>query len=494
MKRVLGEVREAEWSDIPSDVTSGIVLSLYGLSSQIVLVCKPWLSVVDEHKGWFERAKELYQIERSWFSPKGSWDWLKRLSELDKTYMESYSNYGGPGRNDYETIITSVHANDMSKSRGFALTRDTVHYEIHKALYYLDEYMPQDESSRLKNYIGRVLVAKFGRLFESYNTSLIPNLKPLLVFIREETSSILLRRNFHPRDVHISFQEIGHQYTLTFWCEEKGRFVTIKSIKSSENEDDNGPLNLPLKGVNEEKGDDQYYQLLSGTGFIGTLFPPFDADEAARNRHDRTISDEEIKKIWKKEGEDASREGTKMHLDRENEELGRPYDATSLESALAREYKAKIVNGKMRAYRTEWKIWDPVLMICGSVDILYEEWPPRKCPGRDPTKKYLILGDYKRSKEIKLMNPYQSGIPECSAVANAGDCNYMHYVIQLNLYKYILETWYDVVILQTFIIVLHPDQDHFIKMNLNPPPGFMDSILEYRRKTLAEKRASFLTG
>ena len=81
-----------------------------------------------------------------------------------------------------------------------------------------------------------------------------------------------------------------------------------------------------------------------------------------------------------------------------------------------------------------------------------------------------------------------------TAVANAGDCNYMHYVIQLNLYKYILETWYDVVILQTFIIVLHPDQDHFIKMNLNPPPGFMDSILEYRRKTLAEKRASFLTG
>lgn len=487
MKRVHEEVRE--YPKLPREVVSLIIIPLYGISSGIVLVCKEWYEIIEGYKGWFERAKELYMsVETFTFSKQKNW--FRQLSELDEEERKEYKVYGGVGRNDSETIM-SKSIIDFSPLRSIPLGKERKYHEIQKALYYLEEKMPQDESERIKNYLGKLFVAKYKRLMDCQITTYIPGLYTVLVFIREETSSVLVRRNFHPRDIHISFTEVGHQYTLRFWSQEESRFLTIKSIKFSEGgDDDNDSLNLPSGSSPMRKNlKDLYYQLYSGTGFIGTLFPPFDPCEAARNRHDRTVPDEVIIEQWKQLGIDASTEGTKMHQNNENDALDRPWEKTSPESLLYQEYKGKIVNGKMRPYRAEWKVWDPVHSICGSIDILYEEWPPRHCPGRDPKKKYLFLGDYKRSKEIKLMNPYQSGIPECKALAHAGDCNFIHYMIQLNLYKYILETYYDIVILQTFIIVLHPNQAHFIKMNLNPPPGFIESILQYRRDTLALARA-----
>lgn len=480
MKRVLSDSHLFH-QELPDEVWSQIILPLYGLTRGITQVCKKWLLLVEEHRGWFERACELYwplETHQLWNHKE---NWFKRLSSLSETVRSSYENYGGPGRNEDETIMTK-HILDSGRSvLPLPLSQKFLYHQIQMSLHYLAEFMPQDEAIGIKNYLGRLLVAKYDSLTEDYDLTPIAHLYPLLVYIRQETSSILVRRNFHPRDLHIRFQEEGHQYTLTFWCQERKRYLTIKSTKSH---DDNGPLNL---GSVEEKNG-VYYQLLSGTGFIGSLFPPFDALEAARNSHDKTKTVEEKMEEWRILGETASRKGTKMHLERENQALGRPYKKRGRSYELNEEYREKIVIGKMREYRTEWMIWDSELMICGSVDILYEEWPPRNCPGRDPTKKYLILGDYKRSKEIKMFNPYQSGIPECPAVANAGDCNYIHYMIQLNLYKYILEKNYNVVILRTFIIVLHPEQEHFIKIDMNPPPGFMESIIEYRRQTLSAYR------
>lgn len=481
MKRVLSSSHLFS-EELPDEVWSLIVLPLYGHSPGLTQVCKKWQSLVEGHQQWFERAWELYWPLHVTLYFERKENWLKRSSSLSSHQLPVYQNYGGPGRNNDETIMTHHFLDSGKLTSPLPVGRNAIYREVHMALHYLKEYMPQDEASGLKNYIGRLFVAKYQKLTEDYDLTPIPNLYPLLVYIRQETSSILVRRNFHPRDLFIRFQEEGHQYTLRFWCQERNRYVTIRSTKS---EDDNGPLNL---GLSADREKDFFYQLLSGTGFIGSLFPPFDADEAARNSHDKTKTVEEKKEEWRLLGEKASRKGTKMHLNFENDVLGRPCKRKGRSYNHYQAYRTKIVVGKMREYRTEWMIWDSELMICGSVDILYEEWPPRNCPGRDPTKKYLILGDYKRSKEIKRFNPYQSGIPECKAVANAGDCNYIHYMIQLNLYKYILEKNYNVVILRTFIIVLHPDQDTFIKIDLNPPPGFMESIIEYRRQTLLEKR------
>jgi len=126
------------------------------------------------------------------------------------------------------------------------------------------------------------------------------------------------------------------------------------------------------------------------------------------------------------------------------------------------------------------------LRICGAVDMLYEYIEdegravlPVQVPcGVDPVsgavqyrlvmKRRLVMYDWKRSKELKESNPYQSG---CVYLTQGSeDTNRNHYDRQLTIYKMMaeaepgadedtaLDPAYDFVITERYILLLHPQQ------------------------------------
>lgn len=108
-------------------------------------------------------------------------------------------------------------------------------------------------------------------------------------------------------------------------------------------------------------------------------------------------------------------------------------------------------------FRSEQIVFDIDLDIAGSADMMYttKEWLKEK-----PTRVYLI--DWKRSKEIRQRSfytyqdgekIYKVGKGVCSRLE---DCNLQHYTLQLNMYKYLLEKHYPVVVEKMAIVVFHP--------------------------------------
>ena len=66
----------------------------------------------------------------------------------------------------------------------------------------------------------------------------------------------------------------------------------------------------------------------------------------------------------------------------------------------------------------------------------------------------LVLFDWKRSKEIRFDNAFEQ---MKDPVAHLSDCNFHRYALQLNMYRYILETEYDYNVVDMFLAVFHPE-------------------------------------
>lgn len=232
----------------------------------------------------------------------------------------------------------------------------------------------------------------------------------------------LALENEHRRDKHIEFEESTHVYTID--------------------------------------GDSNYKSV---TTWIHDFFPKFDADKIiGKMRKGRNwgpdnkyygMTDEEIKDSWSKNGAEAAKEGTNMHLNIEyyyNDHEYTPGFAESKEHKLFKKYLRD--HRDYKAYRTEWTIFSKFYRLAGSIDMIYCD--PKK-PG------CYIIADWKRSKEIKYSNRWDKGF---SPVELLDDCNYNHYCLQLNVYRTILENYYGLPITKMFLVILHPNQDDYVKI------------------------------
>jgi hypothetical protein len=76
----------------------------------------------------------------------------------------------------------------------------------------------------------------------------------------------------------------------------------------------------------------------------------------------------------------------------------------------------------------------------------------------------FAIYDWKRSKEIKFENKYQKGL---SPISHLHDCNYWHYSLQLNIYRRILEKFYNVVVSELALVILHPNNKSYQIVKLN---------------------------
>jgi len=186
--------------------------------------------------------------------------------------------------------------------------------------------------------------------------------------------------------------------------------------------------------------DTHTYSLLSNpdltftsvTTYIDNFFEKFDAERVAKKLienypkyADRTI--DSLKKEW----EESAKYGTMVHDEIEMwiKNKTEPKDIKSINGKnwlLAYQAKSDI------DVLSEIIIYSKELKIAGTMDILAKD---------NSTGEYIII-DWKTSKKInKISHKHKTGTHKVTE--NIMDCNFNHYSLQLSLYRYILEEYYN---------------------------------------------------
>jgi hypothetical protein len=253
--------------------------------------------------------------------------------------------------------------------------------------------------------------------------------------------STLAKRHTHPRDIHITFDEPTHTYSI----------------------------NGSSKGI------------ISVTKFLGSFHGKFDADKILQGMRRKGIepdspyfgkTDAEIKKQWNENGAQASSAGTALHLTIEEYLEGQPITNRSVLESVEWTYFLKFWSQHettLEPYRMEWSVYIEELGLAGQIDAVFR----RKSDGA------FFIYDWKRAKDIKYENPYQSCF---DPITHLPDTNYWHYTLQLNVYRYILETYYNMPISGMYLVVLHPDNDTFRKLRLNRMDAEVQALIGTLRK------------
>lgn len=90
--------------------------------------------------------------------------------------------------------------------------------------------------------------------------------------------------------------------------------------------------------------------------------------------------------------------------------------------------------------------------------------------GRNP----LVIYDWKRCREITKTNRANKFATH-PAIEHLPDTNFWHYALQLNIYKYILQTKYGKTVTDLYLIVLHPESQNYQRIKL---PNLQTEVTE----------------
>lgn len=190
----------------------------------------------------------------------------------------------------------------------------------------------------------------------------------------------------------------------------------------------------------------------SVTEFISLFFPKFNSKEVIDTWHSHWQSNEnskyygmakeEIAQYWKRNSKKASNEGTNLHKAIEL------YETKGIISELKefRQYlEFRDDFDEFEIISSEWIIYDEELNIAGTID----------CIARIG-EEYFIF-DWKRTKEIKEVNREDALFP----INHLSNSAYWKYSLQLNMYKYIIEKWYDILISGMYLVSIHPLKENY---------------------------------
>ncbi len=197
----------------------------------------------------------------------------------------------------------------------------------------------------------------------------------------------------------------------------------------------------------------------SASAIVSKFFPEFDAYSAAANLNQNHplfgMELEEIVRIWKERGQKAANDGTFLHKQIEKYYLGEEYSETE-EFTLFKKFNEE--NPTLNPYRSEWRIFDENYHIAGTIDLIAKNMTG------------FELYDWKRSKKVVnylgepiTINPWHQGI---GSLNHIDDTSYNRYCLQQSLYKYILETNYDLRINNMFLVVLYSDNERYYKVEV----------------------------
>jgi hypothetical protein len=254
-------------------------------------------------------------------------------------------------------------------------------------------------------------------------------------------------QNKHPRDDSIVFDEPTHVYTV----------------------------NGSSKGW------------ISCTKFIHNVFPHFDADAIIakmmaspkwpNNKYFGKTA-KQIKDEWDANGRAASSQGTAMHLGIEQFFHGHP-ELMDPAVLLTKEWKFfqnfwRDVGSDLVPYRSEWEVWSEEYKLAGSIDMVFY---------KKSDDSYVIY-DWKRSKDIKVNNDF--GGRALYPLDHLHDTNYWHYSLQLNVYRWFLETYYGLKISDMYLIVLHPNNKNYRRIQLNRMDDEVELMVEARLRAVKD--------
>ena len=280
-------------------------------------------------------------------------------------------------------------------------------------------------------------------------------------------NTYLASRNPHPRDTHIHFDEGPHKYTIQ-----------------------------GVEGVTAET------EFTSVTTLVHKHFEHFDAKKviAAMMRNQKKWNDpvanakyygktaEEIEQMWATAGRDAAAAGTAMHYEIECFYNTPPEEQQQQSKAddAATEFKyflnfQKDFADTLRPYRTEWTVFHEEARIAGSIDMIYELIQPDATDAAD-----LTIYDWKRCREITKTNRANKFATH-PAIEHLPDTNYWHYALQLNVYKYILQSKYGKTITDLYLIVLHPEAQNYQRVKLPDLQSEVAELFEERIRHFASE-------
>lgn len=193
----------------------------------------------------------------------------------------------------------------------------------------------------------------------------------------------------------------------------------------------------------------------SVTTFIGGLFPIFDPDaviaKMVKGKNWKSskyfgMEPEAIKKQWADAGAEASSEGTKMHEAIElHYKEGKPGPSTP-EFGQFLDFAAQC---KWKPLRSEWRVYHENIKIVGTIDMVFELPDGR-----------VAIYDWKRTKQLDKNENWgkRSTHPK---LAHIPDTNYWHYALQLNLYQFVLEAKYGLVVAERMLVCCHPTRESY---------------------------------
>jgi hypothetical protein len=174
-------------------------------------------------------------------------------------------------------------------------------------------------------------------------------------------------------------------------------------------------------------------QFTSVTTVLGEFFPKFDAERISYFVARREGKEQqEILDMWDKARDDACIYGTAVHLYAEckllNEELPEP---ANKKEATAFKLLDKYIPSLLEDYEVveaEKIIFSEKHELAGMIDLVLRN---------KKTGKYALL-DWKTNKKIEKKNKHSK--PAFHPIDHLNDSNYTKYQLQLNLYKYLMET------------------------------------------------------
>tara|TARA_B100000131_G_C18070549_1_gene594263 strand:+ start:731 stop:1501 length:771 start_codon:yes stop_codon:yes gene_type:complete len=210
-------------------------------------------------------------------------------------------------------------------------------------------------------------------------------------------------------------------------------------------------------------------EFTSATTFIHRFFEPFDREKIATKLLNlpkyQGKTREDLFQDWKQSGIS----GTNIHAALENvilDHMSRSEDYNFPKSCEnnVEKYCVSSVERKKAENGIEWlknnllfedylepipeaMIYSKELKIAGMMDLLVKN---------TETGNYTIL-DWKTNKRI-YKNSFGGSMGALGATDDIEDCNFMHYTLQLSLYRYILETYYGLNISSQAIIHLSEDR------------------------------------
>ncbi len=287
-------------------------------------------------------------------------------------------------------------------------------------------------------------------------------------------------KNSHNRDKFIFFDEESHTYKITF-CSVLTAPLKASQQQGNENEDHDC---VGISGNQDFSSiDGEIYS--SVTTIIHKYFPKFESGKIINKMMSSSSwkrspyygkTKEQIEKEWEQNRSEAASLGTKIHNWIENFYLSGnicPSEEASQSKSFQNFLEFHETYG-WKPYRTEWRVYSEICKIAGSIDIVFE--------GSSAGK--VKIFDWKNSKEIKQENKYEKGFPPLDHIPN---CNFYHYSLQLNLYKWIIEKHYDLVVEEMGLIIVHQNFPTFLKYEVKDMKKETQDLIDHYTFTICNQ-------